>query len=163
MNKQLGLLQETRYARLGRDGKVYYVTESEVLAEEVLTTGADRLGEWNRLVQEADRVKERISAVYQMVRDDERRPSQYQADYDMLWYQYQEVIGRLREINPEYVDRFRDKVVARVKELEVRYIAVNDAMGPDDFDDFEELLALYEKLYDLAAALGWRPELSHVD
>jgi len=36
----------------------------------------------------------------------------------MLWYRYQEVIERFREINPESVDQFRDKVVTRVRELE---------------------------------------------
>ncbi|GAI97785.1 unnamed protein product, partial [marine sediment metagenome] len=88
MNKQLGLEEEAKYIRL-IGGKVVYITESEALAEEVLTTTGDRLGEWNRLVREANQIKERISAVHQMMRDDERRPSRYRVDYDMLWYQYQ--------------------------------------------------------------------------
>lgn len=152
MDRQLELEQEAKYMRLV-GGKVVYITESEALAEEVLTVTGDRLGEWNQLVREANRVRERISAVYQMVRDGERRPSQHQADYSMLWYQYQEVIGCLCEIDPESVDRFRDKVVARIKELGIRYNVVHDAGNPD-FDDFDELLALYEVTVDQAAALS---------
>jgi len=86
-NRQLELDQEARYARL-IGGKVVYITESEALAEEVLTVTGDRLGEWSRLVQEANQVKEWLSIIHQMMREDERRPSQYQPDYDMLWYRY---------------------------------------------------------------------------
>ena len=157
MSRQLELLQGTKYARLGRNGKVYYVTESEAMAEEVLTTPEDTVRD--SLVREANLIKERISVVHQMMREDERRPSQYRVDCDMLWYRYQEIIHRLREINPEPIDQFRDKVVARINELEVRlntYYLLSDAgvWNPGDFDDFERLLALYEKSYDQAAVLS---------
>ncbi|GAI81198.1 unnamed protein product [marine sediment metagenome] len=146
MNKQLELEQGAKYARLGRNGKVYYITESEAMAEEVLTTPEDTVRD--SLVGEANLIKERVGIIHKMMWEDEQRPSQYQADYDMLWYRYQEIVYQLREIDPESVDRFRDELVARVKELEVRYAAVRDARNPDDFDDFERLVALYEKLHD---------------
>ncbi|MBA7528551.1 hypothetical protein ES705_20738 [subsurface metagenome] len=152
MNKQLELEQGAKYARLGRNGKVYFITESEAMAEEVLTTPEDTVRD--SLVREANLVKERAGIVHRMMWEDERRPSQYQADYDMLWYRYQEIVERLREIDPKSVDRFRDEVVARVKELEVRYTAIRDAWNPDDFGDFERLVALYEKLHDQAEALA---------
>ncbi|GAJ23324.1 unnamed protein product, partial [marine sediment metagenome] len=44
--------------------------------------------------------------------------------------------------------------VARIKELEIRLDAMCNAWDPDDFDDLEKLLALYEKLYDQAVALA---------
>lgn len=155
MDKQLELEQEAKYMRLIGD-KVHYITESEAMAEAVLTIPEDTVRD--SLVGEANLIKERAGIVHQMMREDEQRPSQYQADYDMLWHRYQEIVERVREINPESVDRFRDEVVARVKELEVRYTAIHDARNPDDFDDFEELLALYEKLYDQAVALGWKED-----
>ncbi len=164
MSKQLELEQEAKYIRL-IGGTVVYISDSEALAEEVLTTTGDRLGEWNRLVQEANLVKERISILHQAMRDDEQSPSQYQTDYDMLWHRYIEIVWQLRQINPESVDQFKDKVVAKVKEVEVRLDVIFDAWDPDDEDvwnlrqanpELEWLLVLYEKLYDLAVALGWK-------
>lgn len=164
MAKQLGLLpdmksslQEAKYARLV-DGKIIYITEAEVAEEEVLATTDDELGKWDSFIQQAEQMKQRISIVHQMMRDDVRRPSQYLIDYDELWYRYREVIGHLRMINPEFVEQFGDKVVAKVKELEVRLGAMYGAWNPDDFEDFEELLALYEKLHDQAVALGWEED-----
>jgi len=48
-------------------------------------------------------------------------------------------------------------MAVRVKELEVRLCAICDNWNPGDFDYFEQTLALYEKTYDQAVALGWLP------
>ncbi len=157
-DKQLEL-EEARYARL-IGGKVVYVPESEVLAEEVLAVTGDRLGEQARLVSEANRLKERIGFIHQAMRDGQG-PVQFEADYDDLRYQYWEVIYQLRLINPEFVDQFRDKVEARAKELEVRVKAICDNWDPDDFDNFEELRALCELTIDQASVLGWNLDLSY--
>jgi len=162
VDKQLELEQKGEYLRLIGD-KIVYITESEALAEEVLATTGDRLGEWNRLVQEAERVKERISVIHRMMCEDEQRPSQYQVDYDMLRYQYQGIVERLKEAQLGYIEQFKEQVVARVKESEIRLNAMCDAWDPDDFEDFEKLLAVYEKSYDQAVALGWQPAIKHGD
>ena len=155
MNKQLELEQEAKYTRLV-GGKVVYITESEAMAEEVVTVPEDT--EWDSLVKEANLIRERAGYLHQAMRDDDKRPSEYERDYRMLWWLYSAAVCHLRQINPEAVDQFKEKVVARVKELEVRLNAMCDAWDPDDLDDFEQLLALYEKLYDQAEVLGWKED-----
>ena len=152
---EIELEQEAKYMRL-IGGKIVYVTASEAAEEEVLArprvlTDQDIVVfEWNDRVKRVEQLKERISLVHQMVRDDEQRPSQYEPDYNTLWDQYRHVIGGLREIDSEPVSQFRDKVIARVGELPVR---LNAVCGNGDIEDFEQMLALFEKLHDQALAL----------
>lgn len=152
------LAQEPRYLRL-IEGKVILVTEAEVMEEEVLArptrlTDQDILVlEWNERIKRAEQLRERIGFIHQAMRDDDQRPSQYEPDYDVLWNQYRDAIESLRELDAESVSEFRDKVVARVKELEIRLNAMCGNWDPEGFDDFEQILACYEKNYDLMAVL----------
>ena len=57
------------------------------------------------------------------------------------------------ELDSRAVNQFRDKVEARVKELEARVNDLSDGWDPDYFDYFERTLACYEKNYDLMMAL----------
>jgi len=140
--RQLSLF--SRYLRL-IDSKVVSVTEQEVMQEEELAIP----DEWARLIHEANTIKERAGYLHQAMRDD----SQFENDYRLLWFEYQEIVYQLREINPQAIVQFRDKVVTRIKELEIRLNTMCDAWNPVDFEDFEELLALYEKNCDLMEAL----------
>jgi len=158
--------QERKYLRLV-GGKVIYISEAEALEEEVLAGPRKRLSEWDILVAEwncrvewANQLKERISFVHQMMRGDIQSPSQYEPAYNTLWNQYKDAIESLRELDSETVAQFRDKMVARVKELEVKLNAMCDNWDPEDFDEFEQMLACYERNFDLMAALqsglpGW--------
>jgi len=155
--------QDRKYLRLSRDGKVFYITEAEAMEEELLTGAHRRLSdedilvdEWNCRVEEANQLKERISFVHLMIRHDDRRPSQYEPAYNTLWNQYRNAIGSLRELDSEAVSQFRDKVAARVKELEARLNNLSDTWDPDYFDYFERTLACYEKNCDLMTALQAR-------
>ncbi|GAI77551.1 unnamed protein product [marine sediment metagenome] len=151
MDKQLELEQEAKYIRL-IGGKVVYITEFEAMAEEVVTVPGDT--EWDSLVKEANLIRERAGYLHQAMRDDDKRPSEYECDYQMLWWLYSAAICHLRQINNEVVDQFKEKVIVRIKELEIRLDAMCDAWDSDGFEDFERLLALYEKLYDQAVALA---------
>ena len=148
--------QEKKYLRLV-GGKVVYITEAEVRQEEVLakpTELSDQdilVSEWNCRVGRAEQLKERISFVHQAMRDDE--PSQYESDYNALWDQYRDAIESLKELDTGTIDRFRDEVVAMVRELEVRLNAMFDNWDPGYFDYFERMLTCYEKNYDLMMAL----------
>lgn len=162
--------QERRYLRLV-GGKVVYISEAEVKEEEVLarprvlTDPAEWnypvifVSEWNDRVKRAEELRERISMVHQMMRDDDRTPFRYERDYKMLWYEYRDAIESLREIENlsgvdfEPIDRFKDRVAIRVGELKVRLNAMCDDWDPDDFGIFEQVLACYEKNSDLLAAL----------
>ena len=152
--------QERKYLRLVR-GKVIYISEAEAMEEEVLAGPRKTLSveeilvaEWNCRVEQVNQLKERISLIHQMMRDDDQRPSQYEPAYDTLWDEYRAAIESLRELDSEAVDQFRNKIIARVKELEAR---INNLCDPDYFDYFERMLALYEKTRDQAVALGWQP------
>jgi len=151
--------QEKKYLRLV-GGKVIYITEAEVMQEEVLAAPHKELSEqdilvfeWNYRAERTEQLKERISFVHQMMRDDGQRPSQYEPDYNTLWDEYRDSIESLREIDAEAVSRFRDKVVARVKELEVRINTMCDNSDDRDPDYLEQILALYQKLHDQALVL----------
>ena len=144
--------EERKYLRVIK-GKVVYISEAEAMKEEVLAgprktlSGADIfLAEWDFRVRWANQLKERISLVHQMMRDDEQRPSQYEPAYNTLWGEYRDAIESLRELDSEPVGQFRDKVVARVKELEVKLSAMCDSWD-------EQMLACYEKNFDLMTAL----------
>jgi len=152
MERQLSLLPEEDCQRIrdARASGVMDIAKSEFAGREA----AERQAQWNSLVEEANLVKERIGVIHDLMREDERRPPQYEHEYRILWYQYMQVIYRLRQIDSQGVDSFREKVVSRVKELEVRLNAMCDAWNPDDFEEFERMLALYEKLYDQAEALA---------
>jgi len=156
--------EEPRYLRLGADGKTFYITRVEAMKEEVLAGPREELSqeailisEWNYRVERAEQLREQISLVHKMMRVDEQRPSQYRADYDTLWDEYRDAIDDLREIDFGSVDEFKDKVVARLKELEDRISSLNDLNDPDYFDYYEKTLTLYEKIHDQAVALGWQP------
>lgn len=151
--------QERKYLRLV-GGKVIYISEAEAVEEEVLAGPRKKLNgenilvaEWNCRVEWANQMKERISFLHQMMRDDDQRPSQYEPAYKTLWRHYREAIESLRELDSKAVDQFRDKVTARVKELEVRINNLCDDWDPDYFDYFERTLACYEKNFDLMMAL----------
>lgn len=148
--------EERKYLRLV-EGKVIYISEAEAMEEEVLASPRKRLSdedilvaEWNDRVEWANQLKERISFIHQMMRDDDQRPSQYEPAYNTLWDEYRNAIESLREIDSEPVSQFRDKVTARVGELPVR---LNAVCGNGDTEDFEQMLALFEKLHDQALAL----------
>lgn len=151
--------RERKYLRLVA-GKVILVFEAEVMEEVVLAkprvlTDQDIIVcEWDDRVKKAEQLKELISLVHKMMRADERRPSRYQADYDALWDEYRDAITDLRELDAETIDEFRDKVATRAKELEVKLNTMCDNWNPNDFDDFEQTLACYERNYDLMMALG---------
>lgn len=153
MDKQLKLEQEAKYIRL-IGGKVVYITDAEAMTEEIVTVPEDT--EWDSLVKEANLIRERAGYLHQAIRDDDKRPSEYERDYRELWWLYSAAVCHLSQTNNEAVAQFKEKVVAKVKELEVRLNAMFDAWDPDDLDDFEQLLAFYEKLYDQAVALGWK-------
>lgn len=149
---------EAKYLRL-IGGKVHCITAAEAITEEVLTrprilTDQDMIVlEWNDRVKVAERLKEQISLTHEMMREDERRPSRYQAGYSALWDEYSEAIKDLREIDSEWVRQFRDKVVAMVEELTVQINAMLGNWDPEGFGDFEQVLARYEGNYDLMMAL----------
>lgn len=152
--------QERKYLRLGGDGKVIYISETEAMEEEVLAGPRKKLtekeilvSEWNDRVEWANQLKERISLVHQMMRDDNQRPSQYEPVYNALWSQYGDAVKSLRELDAKAVDQFRDRVVARVKELETRINDLCDNWDLVYFDYFERTLVCYEKNYDLIVAL----------
>ena len=151
--------EERKYLRLV-GGRVVYISEAEAMEEEVLAGPRKRLSpedllvaEWNDRIEVANQLKERISFVHQMRRDDDRRPSQYEPAYNILWGEYRDAIKSLRELDSEAVDQFRDRVVARVKELKARINNLWEDWDPDYFDYSERMLALYEKLHDQALAL----------
>ena len=151
--------EERKYLRLV-EGKVICISEAEAMEEEVLAGPRKKLSpedllvaEWNDRIEVANQLKTRISFVHQMMRDDDQRPSQYEPAYNTLWDEYRNSIENLREIDSKPVDQFRDKVVARVKELEVRINNLYKDWDPDYFDYSERMLSLYEKLHDQALAL----------
>ncbi|MBA7562033.1 hypothetical protein ES708_03682 [subsurface metagenome] len=155
--------QEGKYLRLVA-GKVIYVSEAEVMKEEVLAGPRKKLNleetlgdEWNCRVEEANQLKERISLVHQMMRDDEQRPSQYEPAYNSLWNQYRDAVESLRELDSEAIDQFRSKVLTRLKELEARINSLNDLKDPDYFNYYEKMLTVYAKTHDQAVVLGWEP------
>lgn len=152
--------QERKYLRLV-GGKIIYISEVEVMEEEVLAGPRKKLSEeallvaeWNCRAEQANQLKERISFVHQMMRDDDETPSQYEPAYITLWSEYRDAIESLRELDSETVNQFRDKVVAGVKGLEVR---LNAVCGNWDPDAFEQLLVCYEKSFDLVVALQSGP------
>ena len=154
---------EARYLRLGADGKVYYITAVETRKEEILARPRGELSdqdiivfEWNDRVKRAEQLKGGISLAHKMVRVDDQMPSRYQADYDALWGEYRDAITDLIELDSEPVARFRDKVAAKLKELELKVNAVCDSYDnwdPDNFDEFERMLVCYEKNFDLMVVL----------
>ena len=152
--------QERKYLRLGRDGKVFYITEAEAMEEEVLAGPRKRLSgeeilvaEWNDRIGWANQLKERISFIHQVMRGNNQRPSHYEPAYNTLWGEYRDAIESLRELDPESVDQFRSKVVAKIVEIKARLNNLCNDWDPDYLDYFERTLALYEKLYDQALAL----------
>lgn len=151
--------QDRKYLRLVR-GKVVYISETEAMEEEVLAGPRKKLSleeilgdEWNCRVGEANQLKERISLIHQMMKDDDQRPSQCEPAYNTLWDEYRNAIESLRELDTEPVDQFRDKVVAKVVEIKARLNNLCNDWAPDYFDYFERMLTLYEKLHDQALAL----------
>lgn len=151
--------KERKYLRLV-EGKVVYISEAEAMKEEVLAGPRKKLSEedllvaeWNCRVEQANQLNERISFVHQMMRDDDQRPSQYEPAYNTLWDEYGVAIESLREVDSEPVDQFRDKVVARVKELKARINNLWEDWDPDYIDYSERMFALYEKLHDQTLAL----------
>lgn len=151
--------EERKYLRLV-EGKVVYISEAEAMKEEVLAGPRKRLSpedlliaEWNDRIEVANQLKERISFVHQMRRDDDRRPSQYEPAYNILWGEYRDAIKSLRELDSEAVDQFRDRVVARVKELKARINNLWEDWDPNYLDYLERMFALYEKLHDQVLAL----------
>ena len=71
------------------------------MGEEVLAGPRKKLSpeeiladEWNCRIEWANQLKERISVVHQIMRDDDRSPSQYEPVYNTLWDQYRNAIER---------------------------------------------------------------------
>lgn len=151
--------QGKEYLRLV-GGKVVYISEAEVREEEVLAMPPRELSMEEILADELDcriglanQLRERIAFVGEMMKDDSRRPSRYEADYTILWYEYQDAIEDIVELDSRTVSEFRDRVTAQVRELEAKLSAMCDNWDPEGFDYFEQILARYETNFDLMTVL----------
>ena len=101
----------------------------------------------------ANQLNKQISSVHQMMRDDGQRPSRYEPAYNTLMDQYRDSIAGLRELDPENVSQFREKVKARINGLKARMDDLCNDWDPAYFGYFERMLVCYEKNSDLLAAL----------
>lgn len=122
-----------------------------LLMGELTTLGSRLVGadaQSAEYIKKAEQLQQRISIVHQI-----RRPFEYQTDYHTLWAYFRDYVESLRAIDHEAVSQFKDKVAARVKQLEIRMDVVIDNWQPDDFDELERMLVCYEKNSDLLAAL----------
>jgi len=153
--------QEKQYLRLIGDNYVSGATNNDAPARPRKGLTDEDIGEWNLTVERANQLAEKISFVHQMISDDDQRPSQYETVYNTLWDEYRKAIESLRELDRGAVDQFRNKVVARVKELEARINDLCDDWDLDYFDYFERTLACYEKNHDLMLALDEDAALSN--
>jgi hypothetical protein len=146
---------ERQYLRLIGGNYVSYAeaVEEDTLARPPRGLTDEKISEWNLTVDRANRLTEQISLVHKMMTDDDQRPSRYEPAYKTLWSQYKDAIESLRKLDSEAVNRFKVKVVARVKELEARIEDLSDNWDPVYFDYFERTLACYEKNYDLMVTL----------
>lgn len=143
--------QEKQHLRVIWDNYVFVEADTPVRQQEGLTD--DKVSEWNRAVDWANQLTAQISLLHNMIRDDDQKPSQYESAYRTLLGQYVDAIKNLKKLDPEAVDHFKSKMLARVKELEARMNDLCESWDPDYSGYFERILVCYEKSYDLMVAL----------
>ena len=107
---------------------------------------------WNCIVDQANQLIDNLALIHQMMWEDDS-PSQYRPAYTTLWCQYEDAIASLWGLEPEAVVQFKDRVMARSKELAAR---VDDLL--DDWDSaysyyLERTIVRYERNHDLMVAL----------
>ena len=155
---QLGFF-EPQYMRLGRDGKVYYITRTEALLEEKVEIAPE--SEWDRLVREANRLGDFAVKVHHQMyytNKDTVLPALRRAHRTAM-LKYTELVAALAYTSPDLVRQLLVKCLERQRFLERKLDMMQRMWEERLFGQFQKTLLQYEVTYEQAQALsvGVRP------
>ena len=151
---QLDFFEEPQYMRLGRDGKVYYITRTEALLEEKVEIAPE--SEWDRLVREANRLGDFAVKVHHQMyytNKDTVLPALRRAHRTAM-LKYTELVAALAYISPDLVRQLLVKCLERQHFLERKLDMMQRMWRERLFGQFQKTLLQYEVTYEQAQALS---------
>ena len=149
---QLGFFEEPQYMRLGRDGKVYYITRTEALSEVEVAPES----EWDRRVREANRLGEfvvKIHCLMYYTNKDTVLPALRRA-YRIAMLKYACQVVALAYISPDPVRQLLVKCLERQRFLGRKLDMMQRMWEERLFGQFQKTLLQYEVTYEQAQALS---------
>jgi len=140
--------------RLGRDGKVYYITRTEALLEEKVEIAPE--SEWDRLVREANRLGDFAVKVHHQMyytNKDTVLPALRRAHRTAM-LKYTEQVIALACISPDPVRRLLVKCLERQHFLERKLNMMQRMWRERLFGQFQKTLLQYEVTCEQVWALS---------
>lgn len=148
-SKQMGFFEEKKYIRLGKDGKVYYITAREAEQEEVIT--AKQLAQYSH-IREANRLGKIAAKLHHRAygTDD----SVLVKAYRRALIKYKGKVALLEKTSPGLVHPLIQTILAKLKPLERKISVIpSTALSESLYTQFVKALMEYEALYDQAEVL----------
>ena len=151
---QVSLFEEPQYMRLGRDGKVYYITRAEALLEEKVEVAPE--SEWDRRVRGANRLGEFAVKVHRQMyytNKDTVLPALRRAHRTAM-LKYTEQVVALAYISPDLVRQLLVKCLEHQHFLKRKLDMMQRMWRERLFSQFQKTLLQYEIIYEQAQALS---------
>lgn len=152
-SKQMGFLEEKKYTRLDKDGKIYRISESQVLSEEKVEVIPE--SEWDRRVQEANALGKAAIKIHRQMyfTDKDAVLPMLRRAHRLAMSKYTEQIVALALIQPDYIRHMHAACLDRQQFLERKLDMMQKAWKEQMFDQFQKSLIQYELIYEQVQAL----------
>jgi len=164
-SKQLDLLQEKKYTRLGKDGKVYRISESEALSEERVEVVHE--SEWDQHIRKANELGKAATKIHRQMyftNKDTVLPMLRRA-YRLAMLKYTEQIVVLAHISPDYIRRLYAACLERQHFLERKFDMMQKVRKEQMFEQLQKTLVQYEVIHVQVQTLliGYRERRNNND
>lgn len=152
-SKQMDFLEEKKYTRLGRDGKVYRISESQALSEDKVEVAPE--SEWDQCVRKANELGKAATKIHRQMyftNKDAVLPMLRRA-HQLAMSKYIEQIVALAHISPDYIRRFRVACLERQHFLEHKLDMMQKTRKEQMFEQLQKTLVQYGVIYEQVQAL----------
>lgn len=153
-SKQMGFLEEKGYTRLGKDGRVYRISESQVLSEEKVEVTPE--SEWDRHVREANELGKVAIKIHRQMyfTDKDAVLPMLRRAHRLAMSKYTEQIVALAHISPDCIRRLHAVCLDRQHFLERKLGVMQKVWREQIFEQFQKTLVQYELIHGQVQALS---------
>lgn len=154
IGQQTGFFEEAKYTRLGRDGKVYHITEREALSEEKVEVIPE--SEWDRRVQEANALGKAAVKLHRQMyfTDKDAVLPMLRRAHRLAMSKYTEQIVALAHISPDCIRCLYVACLKRQQFLKHKWNMMQKVRKEQMFGQLQKTLIQYELIHEQVQALS---------
>ncbi|GAI17845.1 unnamed protein product, partial [marine sediment metagenome] len=140
--------------RLGKDGKVYRISESQVLFEEKVEVIPE--SEWDQCVRKANELGKAAIKIHRQMyfTDKDVVLPMLRRAHRLAMSKYAEQIVALAHISPDYIRRFRVACLKRRQFLKHKWSMMQKVRKEQMFEQLQKTLIQYEIICEQVQALS---------